>query len=67
MNVSDIEEPLLVRLARGYVPEVVSSDLAQLVGGLRCDPDLDCGACLSVLLAVALDLVARFQGYTFYP
>ena len=65
--VSDTEEPLLVRLAKGYVPEIVSADLAKLVGGLHRDPDLDCGACLSVLLAVALDLVARFRSYTCYP
>ena len=60
-------DPLLVRLYKGEVTSVVSRDLARLLGSLHLDADLDCSACVTVLLGVAVDLVVRFQSYSRYP
>ena len=60
-------DPLLVRLAQGKLGGTISGDLARLFGLLHLDSGLDVGACFSVLLSTAMDLVLRFKHYESYP
>jgi len=66
-QLSDEEEPLLVRLAKGVVGAAVCKDLHRLLHRLHLDPDLDQGAAVAVLLAEAMDLCLRFRQYSAWP
>jgi len=61
------EGPLLVRLAGGVVGRNLDEDLRRLLARLHLDPSLDVGACVSTLLAVAMDLTLRFRQYMAWP
>jgi len=60
-------EPLLVRLSKGVVGDIVSGDFARTLGRLHKDPDLDCGACVTELVAVCTELALRFKQYLGWP
>ena len=61
------DEPLMVRLAKGEARLLTRRDVANLLLMLHHDPALDVGACVSALLATAMDLVLRFRLYERAP
>jgi hypothetical protein len=63
-QLKDTGDPLIVKLAKGTVLDIVSGDLARLIGSLHLDAELDVGACLSAAIAASMDLVVRFQEHT---
>lgn len=61
------QEPLLVRLAKGTVSDVVAADLGRLLGDLHLDPGLDYAACVALLMATVMELFLRFREYSKWP
>ena len=59
--------PLLARLAKGYVQDLVARDLDELLANLHLDQHLDVGAAATQLLCVACELHVRFADYSAYP
>ena len=53
-------EPLLVRLAKGTVSRVVSSDFFRICSMMHLDSQLDVSSALVLLLSTAVDLSVRF-------
>jgi hypothetical protein len=63
-QLKDTADPLIVKLAKGKVLDIVSGDLAHLIGSMHLDAELDVGACLSAAIAASMDLVVRLQKHT---
>ena len=61
------KEPLLVRLSKGEVGNIVGKDLYSLLGRLHLDPALDGGACVALLLSTSSELCVRFLEYSRWP
>ena len=66
-QLSNLVEPLLVKLAKGKVSGMISRDAALLLGDLHLDPALGHSSCVSLALSASLDLAARFKEYEEYP
>ena len=64
---SEDSDPLLVRLAKGDVQELVDTDLRKVLSDLHLDERLDVGAAVTQLLGVATELTLRYREYSEYP
>ena len=60
-------EPLLVRLSKGEVVTALEADLTAVLRRIHLGAALDVGACVTLLLMVAIDVVLRFSHYERYP
>ena len=59
--------PLLVRISRGGVSEIISTDLFVLLSKLHLDPGLDLEPTVCLLLSAAVEVVIRFREYRQWP
>ena len=60
-------EPLLVRLSKGEVVTALEADLTAVLRRIRLGAALDVGACVTLLLMVAIDVVLSFSHYERCP
>ena len=63
----DISEPLLVRIARGGIRQVLSADISRVLFRLHLDPDLQVTSFLPVLLSIGIEVCVRFEEYEEWP
>ena len=63
----DDVEPLLVRLAKGEVHDIVCNDLKRVLLALHLDASLDVNAAVALLFGTAIELCLRFEQYRAWP
>ena len=63
----DEGEPLLVRLSKGEVQNIVSRDLKNTLLALHLDASLDVNAAVALLFGTAVELCLRFEQYRDWP
>ena len=61
------EMPLLARLCCGAAQQLAAERRAVILRNLHCDPSLDVGATISVVLGAELEIDVRFEKYSRYP
>ena len=68
-NPKEGEPPPLVRLCKDEAVVMVQNRLRDIVANIAagCDPDLEIGPAMGVLLAVAMELIIRLRRYKEYP
>ena len=59
--------PMLVRFARGEGRQAVNSGVAEILGSLHLDPDLDNVSATTAVLGTGVDLLLRLRRYELYP
>ena len=59
--------PMLVRFARGEGRRAVNSGVAEVLGSLHLDPDLDKVSAITAVLGTGVDLLLRLRRYELYP
>ena len=61
------EMPLLARLCCGAAQQLAAERRTAILRNLHCDPSLDVGATISVVLGAELEIDVRFEKYSRYP
>ena len=61
------EMPLLVRLCCGAAQELAAERRTAILRNLHCDPSIDVGATMSVVLGAGVEIAVRFEKYKRFP